>query len=1374
MSSFKNPQSGFRAKFLPCAICALVILLISAFSYYFFSHINSTFAFTGPSTSVGIGGGAIGVDSSNNLSIGTSATQPDTKLLIVVSSTDASNFGFKILQPGQNPIFVVRNDGSIGIGTANPTSTLTVVGAVKSTNGGFIFPDATIQTTAYLGGSQAINASNITAGVFGAGNFAFPSSLGIATSTQVGLPQSLSIYGGGYFSGNVGIGTAGPNAKLSIGNNVATGFLDNYSEYQIMLYDAGTAAGSYGIGIKSGTMVFNAGAAAYSFDRSGNATTMTLDGSGNVGIGTTNPSNLLHVSGSNQGIRLTETGASKSWLLQNSGSDLLLTEVGSGNRVVFQAGGNVGIGMTAPSTKLEVAGNVSSTALCLGGTCNTTWPSGGGGGSISTSSAITAGYFPYWANTTGGLNGTSNIFQSGGNVGIGTAAPAGKLDVSSGGAGISAGDLVVDTANKTVYVGRQSGNIGDSSLFITRNRFGTKLLVVDTNNQISYFESGNVGIATTTPSFPLTVQGNAYVSGTLTAGSISGSYAGTVSAANVTAGVFGAGNFAFPSSLGIATSTQVGLPQSLSIYGGGFFSGNVGIGTAAPGQKLEVAGNVSSTGLCLGGTCNTTWPASGGGVTSVFARTGAVIATTGDYAVAQVTGAAPLASPTFTGIPAAPTAAGGTNTTQLATTAFVTTAVSGATITAGNVSSGSFGSNTGGGNYTFPASVNFAGSGIWNSSGNVGIGTAAPGAKLEVVGNTLLNANKLGFTNTGGIMFNGLSDWNWQLRTTSGWNYVWTGASSGERSWIFADKTNSTNDDTWTERFKVRMSDGQTYMAGNVGIGTAAPGAKLDIRPISFAGSQSGGIKLDTLTGNWPSGMYLRSDVGGTPRLALDIVSTEALSIVNGGNVGIGTASPLAKLHISGSSSGASNIRLTSTIVGGRSWELNPYAIGVSDTPFTIRDVTAGADRITIDSSGNVGIGTANPGARLQAIGADSLGTSFAFYAGGTTGTGLTMTNANNVGIGTTAPGTSLHVNLPTQTTATVNSLLISRWTRPQTGGVKWGNSMDMLLGSYGTSMNSQSRVDFKLADGGTDLPDTTVMTLQGNGNVGIGTSNPNRKLDVSESGDGIAFGRQSDNILSIQSYIDGHWADRTTYADGCCNNLVLQPDVGGVGIGIQEAPNAKLEIGGSNAAGETRMIFSTNSSPKSNRFFIKTDLDVSSNNDILEFSSTNVGNIIVLKGDGKVGIGAAPSSYQLQLSTDSAGKPNGGSWANSSDERLKTNIKPVKDALAKITKLQPILFDWRNPLLHGNAVSSGGFAAQQIAEVFPEFVTDVPCAGADCSLTDNGKVKSLTLPFTFDAYLVGAVKEQQTEIDALKSENAGLKIEINSLKARIDALEKK
>jgi hypothetical protein len=61
----------------------------------------------------------------------------------------------------------------------------------------------------------------------------------------------------------------------------------------------------------------------------------------------------------------------------------------------------------------------------------------------------------------------------------------------------------------------------------------------------------------------------------------------------------------------------------------------------------------------------------GGAVSSVFGRTGAVAAASGDYTVGQVTGAAPLASPTLTGTPTVPTATAGTNTTQIASTAFV-------------------------------------------------------------------------------------------------------------------------------------------------------------------------------------------------------------------------------------------------------------------------------------------------------------------------------------------------------------------------------------------------------------------------------------------------------------------------------------------------------------------------------------------------------------------------------------------------------------------------------------------------------------------------------------------------------------------------------
>jgi len=64
-------------------------------------------------------------------------------------------------------------------------------------------------------------------------------------------------------------------------------------------------------------------------------------------------------------------------------------------------------------------------------------------------------------------------------------------------------------------------------------------------------------------------------------------------------------------------------------------------------------------------------PVMAGAVSSVFGRTGAVVAGSGDYSVSQVTGAAPLASPALTGTPTAPTASAGDNSTKVATTAYV-------------------------------------------------------------------------------------------------------------------------------------------------------------------------------------------------------------------------------------------------------------------------------------------------------------------------------------------------------------------------------------------------------------------------------------------------------------------------------------------------------------------------------------------------------------------------------------------------------------------------------------------------------------------------------------------------------------------------------
>ena len=117
------------------------------------------------------------------------------------------------------------------------------------------------------------------------------------------------------------------------------------------------------------------------------------------------------------------------------------------------------------------------------------------------------------------------------------------------------------------------------------------------------------------------------------------------------------------------------------------------------------------------------------------------------------------------------------------------------------------------------------------------------------------------------------------------------------------------------------------------------------------------------------------------------------------------------------------------------------------------------------------------------------------------------------------------------------------------------------------------------------------------------------------------------------------------------------------------------------------------------------------------------------------------------------AKKPGGGSWASTSDRRLKKEIKPLTGALNKLLSLNGLSFKWKEPHKNGNQKGPQvGMVAQDVEKVFPDWV------GVD---SDGYKFLSIR---GFEALTIEGLRE-------LKSE---MQTKVAELAVRIGALEEK
>ena len=126
------------------------------------------------------------------------------------------------------------------------------------------------------------------------------------------------------------------------------------------------------------------------------------------------------------------------------------------------------------------------------------------------------------------------------------------------------------------------------------------------------------------------------------------------------------------------------------------------------------------------------------------------------------------------------------------------------------------------------------------------------------------------------------------------------------------------------------------------------------------------------------------------------------------------------------------------------------------------------------------------------------------------------------------------------------------------------------------------------------------------------------------------------------------------------------------------------------------------------------------------------------------------------KLFANSGYKPGGGSWTDSSDIRLKKNVKPLEGVLDRLMKLQGVTFEWIEPEKHGDLRGrQTGMIAQDVEKVFPEWVG-----------TDGDGFKTLTFR-GFEALSVEGMRLLKKENETLRSELSGLEDRIKKLEAR-------
>jgi len=1118
------------------------------------------------------------------LSVSDSTNSALMNLLIGVDGTsNYASIQSSLSGTGGRPLLLNATEGNVGIGTSNPGSLLSVYGSCTSYSGLI-----NIQNTTATGASSfAILAPNLNPGqghsmVLGQNtslNNSFFIFFQYASSGSGSNYLCFSPYGSGAVplvitcSNNVGIGITNPSAPLHV-NGMQ--YIDSGSSSGLLKI---TSLGNANY-IESGiTTSSGSSAPLYFTNMNGSSTWMTITSSGNIGIGTTTPGYKLSVytttandgllfqnayNGSSGSIGLYTTTAAGNFIIDGTadagvilptvGKDLFLSRNTNlyTSMVVKGGTGYVGIGKATPGYALDVAGDLQVSGSLIFGSSgsylagciysNSNW----GAVIRAKTSNPSTGAFLFSNSADTHLMAITNS----GFVGIGTDAPPSWGQTTICGAGNN-----VSSSNQLVLMNSSNTNMvlmsamGTSAAYIQsfqQGSGGTPLCL----NQLG----GNVGIGTSSPTSALTVHnaGSQQTHHLIIRGQefYQASNSSTGIALNI--GVNRPGNkqlwFMDPDlainttnaairySLGSTTgyisaiSTDGSTTVPLNIAGSSisFSIGNVGIGTTSPSNLLTVAklganysspvlivdagiaGNATAgaprgIGSPLLGIGNSSWTS--GGVAGDYYGIGFGYggATSGSYFPAEIG----LYVETTTGSTWGDLVFSTRSTTS---------------------------------NVVASERLRITG------TGNIGIGITNPFSKLNLAGGNLqlgsLTEYENGTTCTEVIQFGGgyAANWAYGYAGIQG-----GGAGSGGPSG-YGGVLNF-----WTKVDNSTSYVGMTLNRGLVGMGTSDPqNNKLRV----YGGNSASGISL----GDYTTSAGVKYIGITNPSDGTNVVSSSGFSGISFGPPADGATSGYIAFHT--------------------------HNYGV-----------ASDERMRITKVGNVGIGINNPSYLLDVAGplnCTGLYVNGAVFTGGS-GATWTLSGSNayyttgNIGIGTASPGAKLDIYSSATNQIAINLGVAGEAYSLSSSSKNQYYTAGTIASIYTTpnSTNTGCLIDlnaYNSSNGATDVYFGAVAGATGNGpanfvigrrtgvnswaesvrvdtsgNLGIGTNSPTENLTV--YGSGIGLHNSSAGYFQIGLATGtGQYSSSAVSADSIIRsitgNLMLQTGSGAAALYINNSTN--------------------------------------------------------------------------------------------------------------------------------------------------------------------------------------------------------------------------